>query len=183
MKNRLNPDERQQLIQIARDSIVAVVTSGACQPIQSENENLCTPRGCFVTIKQKGALRGCIGNFMSDKPLCNLVQEMATSAATRDPRFYPMRSTDLPDFNVEISVLSTLQKITSIEEIEVGTHGIYLEKNHARGVLLPQVASEYGWDRETFLSQTCAKAGLKEDAWREGSDIYIFAAEVFGEAG
>ena len=101
------------------------------------------------------------------------------SAATRDPRFYPMKKDDLKDFDVEISVISPLHKISSIEEIEVGVHGLYLEKNFSRGVLLPQVAAEYGWDRGTFLAQTSLKAGLEKDDWQEGADIYTFSALVF----
>jgi AmmeMemoRadiSam system protein A len=132
-----------------------------------------------VSIKKGDKLRGCIGTFIADKPLYLLIQEMAVSAATRDPRFYPMKESDLEEFSLEISVLSPLRKLESIDEIKVGEHGLYLEKNFSRGVLLPQVAVEYGWDREAFLCQTCIKAGLKPDDWREGSDIYIFSAEVF----
>jgi len=104
---------------------------------------------------------------------------MAVAAATRDPRFYPMKLEDLENFYLEISVLTPLHKISSPEEIIVGEHGIYLEKNFSRGVLLPQVAVEHGWDRETFLRQTCLKAGLHEDAWLEGAELSIFSAEVF----
>ena len=106
---------------------------------------------------------------------------MAVSAATRDPRFYPMKPADLADFSLEISVLSPLHQIQSVEEIKVGTHGIYLIKGHAHGVLLPQVATEYGWDRETFLRHTCLKAGLPETAWQKDCELFIFSADVFGE--
>jgi AmmeMemoRadiSam system protein A len=106
---------------------------------------------------------------------------MAVSAATRDPRFYPMKAQDLADFELEISVLSPLELISSVDEIKVGTHGIYLVKNSSRGVLLPQVATEYGWDRDTFLRHTCIKAGLPENAWQKECEIYIFSALVFGE--
>ena len=134
-----------------------------------------------MTIKQDEKLRGCIGNFVSDQPLYQLVQEMAISAASRDPRFYPMKPADLDSFQLEISVLSPLKQITSVENIVVGKHGIYIVKNHHRGVLLPQVATDYGWDRDTFLRHTCLKAGLPEDAWQKECDIYIFSAQVFGE--
>ena len=106
---------------------------------------------------------------------------MAVSAATRDPRFYPMKQQDLNDFGLEISVLSPLELISSVDGIQVGTHGIYLVKNSSRGVLLPQVATEYGWDRDTFLRHTCLKAGLPENAWQKDCEIYIFSALVFGE--
>jgi AmmeMemoRadiSam system protein A len=129
-----------------------------------------------------GALRGCIGQLTPDKPLLQQVKEMAAAAATRDPRFYPMKREDLDRFSIEISVLSPLKKISSPEEIEVGKHGLYIEKNFYRGVLLPQVAVEYGWDRDTFLQQTCVKAGLDSDAWKDEAAIYIFSADIFSES-
>jgi uncharacterized protein len=181
VSDNLNRDERQLLLEIAREAITAVVRTGKVPPRQIECESLLGRHGCFVTIKQNGALRGCIGNFTSDKPLFQLVQEMAVSAATRDPRFYPMKEEDLSGFQLEISVLSPLTKVASPEEVVVGTHGVYLEKNYSRGVLLPQVPVEQGWNRETFLNQTALKAGLKRDDWKEGADIYVFTAEVFGE--
>lgn len=177
----LNSEEKNLLLQLAREAITTVVQTGKPRLQQAAAERLNAQQGCFVTIKRQGALRGCIGNFSSDKPLFQLVQEMAVSAATKDPRFYPMKNEDLADFDLEISVLSPLQKISSLEEIEVGRHGLYLEKNFSRGVLLPQVAVEHNWDRDTFLNQTALKAGLKKDDWKEGADIYVFSAEVFAE--
>lgn len=174
-------DERRQLLQIAREAIISIVTTGSIPAREVKSEKLNGQFGCFVTIKIGGKLRGCIGNFISDKPLYKLVQEMAAAAATKDPRFYPMKKTDLEQFSTEISVLSPLQKIESIEEIQVGTHGIYMERNVHRGVLLPQVATEQGWDRETFLQQTAQKAGMGKDDWKENTDISIFSAEVFNE--
>jgi AmmeMemoRadiSam system protein A len=179
MQKQLSAKEKALLHEIAREAIVSYVQNGAIPERKVNNSNLLVKQGCFVSIKINGMLRGCIGNFMSDKPLYRLVQEMAVSASTRDPRFYPMKKDDLKDFDVEISVLSPLQKISSIEEIEVGVHGLYLEKNFSRGVLLPQVAVEYGWDRDTFLAQTSIKAGLGKDDWQEGADIYTFNAQVF----
>jgi len=177
----LNSADRKLLLQLAREAITAAVTTGKIKVHEVTEARLLGPQGCFVTIKRQGALRGCIGNFSSDKPLYLLVQEMAASAATRDPRFYPMKEEDLTEFDLEISVLSPLNKISSPEEVVVGKHGLYLEKNFSRGVLLPQVALEHGWDKETFLNQTALKAGLKKDDWKEGADIYRFTAEVFGE--
>lgn len=177
----LTAQERQELLKIARDTIVEKVRTGKVTRGESALNGLQAPNGCFVTIKQHDKLRGCIGNFESDKPLYLTVQEMAIAAATQDPRFYPMKDTDLESFELEISVLSTLKKINSVEDIVVGTHGLYIIKNYCRGVLLPQVATEYGWDRETFLKHTCLKAGLPEDAWQKDCDIYIFSAQVFGE--
>jgi AmmeMemoRadiSam system protein A len=106
---------------------------------------------------------------------------MAISAATRDPRFYPMKPNDLDESELDISVLSPLEKASSVDEIQVGVHGIYIIKGNNRGVLLPQVATEYGWDRDAFLQHTCIKAGLPEDAWQKDCEIYIFSALVFGE--
>jgi len=174
-------DERRQLIQIAREAIISFISTGSVPAREVKSEKLNAMYGCFVTIKMDGKLRGCIGNFVSDKPLHKLVQEMASAAATKDPRFYPMKKHDLENFSLEISVLSPLEKIASIDEIQVGTHGIYMERNVHRGVLLPQVATEHGWDRDTFLQQTALKAGMGKDDWKENTDIYIFVAEVFNE--
>lgn len=181
MAELLTGNEQKELLKIARDTIVAYVTSGIVPAVQSSSPGLNLKSGCFVTIKQKGQLRGCIGNFISNDPLYKLVQEMAISAATRDPRFYPMKEYDLEDFELDISVLSPLWKASSVEEIQVGVHGIYIIKGSYRGVLLPQVATEYGWDRDEFLRHTCIKAGLPENAWQGECDIYIFSAQVFGE--
>ncbi len=181
MNNPLTAEEKKLLLAIARETISSFILTGEIPPRTITDRNLQAQQGCFVSIKKNGALRGCIGNFTADKPLWQLIQEMAVSAATRDPRFYPMKEENLKDFSLEISVLSPLQKISSIEEIVVGVHGLYIEKNFSRGVLLPQVAVELGWGRDVFLDQTCIKAGLKKGAWQEGADIYIFSAEVFGE--
>ena len=181
MAELLTENERIELLKIARDTIVSYVTSRELPAVENSSEGLNLKSGCFVTIKKKGELRGCIGNFVSDKPLYKLVQEMAVSAATRDPRFYPMKSQDLEDFEIDISVLSPLERASSVEEIQVGTHGIYIVKGSYRGVLLPQVATDYGWDRDEFLRHTCIKAGLPENAWQGECEIYIFSAQVFGE--
>lgn len=177
----MNAVERQTLLAFARQTIIAQVSGGVLPVLEQPAAALQVTAGCFVTIKQQGQLRGCIGSFVSQRPLWQTVQEMAISAAIRDPRFRPMKPSELDAFTLEISVLSPLQLIRSVEEIQVGTHGIYLIKGQAHGVLLPQVAVEYGWDRETFLRNTCRKAGLPETAWQHDCDIYIFSAEVFGE--
>lgn len=181
VNDTLSTEDQKLLLSLAREAITVAVGTGKSPVPSVSAEHLTGQQGCFVTIKRDGALRGCIGNFSSDKPLYLLVQEMAVSAATRDPRFYPMKGEDLNAFDLEISVLSPLFKVASPEDVEVGTHGLYLEKNFARGVLLPQVAVEHGWNRETFLDQTALKAGLKKDDWKEGADIYVFTAQVFGE--
>lgn len=181
MSDLLTKKEQRELLKIARQTIVGYVTSRTVPVVATALPGLNLHSGCFVTIKQKGELRGCIGNFVSDQPLYLLVQEMAVSAATRDPRFYPMKVDDLADFTLDISVLSPLEKAASVEEIKVGKHGIYIVKGSYRGVLLPQVATEYGWNRDQFLQHTCIKAGLPQDAWQGECDIFIFSAQVFGE--
>lgn len=180
MELQLNPNEKAILLAIARQAIETYVRTGKKYVEPREEKALNRRSGCFVSIKQGGQLRGCIGNFQSELPLFREVVEMAVASASKDPRFYPMKADDLQDFNLEISVLSPLRKIESIDEIEVGRHGIYLEKGYNRGVLLPQVATEYGWDRETFLGQTSLKAGLTQNAWQaDDTEIYIFSADIF----
>lgn len=182
MPETLSDADAPTLLHIARQAIHSQVTEGHydCEPLNGETLNACC--GCFVTITQNGQLRGCIGNFTTDRPLYREVAEMAIAAATKDPRFHPMESEELNNFSLEISVLSPLHKIADIKEIHVGTHGIYLEKGFQRGVLLPQVATEYRWDTETFLQQTCRKAGLSADAWQApDTDIYIFSATILKE--
>jgi uncharacterized protein len=181
MAELLTKSEQKQLLQIARSTITDYVNKGIIPEFTAGSDGLKLQSGCFVTIKQRGQLRGCIGNFVSDQPLFRLVQEMAVSAATRDPRFYPMKPNDLSEFEIDISVLSPLVRAASVDEIEVGKHGIYIIKGNCRGVLLPQVATDYGWDRNEFLRQTCLKAGLPKNAWQGECDIYIFSALVFGE--
>jgi AmmeMemoRadiSam system protein A len=178
----LNTHEKQSLLEIARQAIVHGVQTGQEYVEPREEKALNQRNGCFVTIKQNGQLRGCIGNFQSELPLFKEVANMAQASASKDPRFYPLKEEDLDNFTLEISVLSPLRKIEDIEEIEVGRHGIYIEKSFYRGVLLPQVATEHHWDRKTFLKQTCIKAGLPTNAWEaEDADIYVFSAQVFGE--
>ncbi|MBW4056154.1 MAG: AmmeMemoRadiSam system protein A [Proteobacteria bacterium] len=181
MSELLTKKEQKELLKIARETIVAYVTNRKVPAVVTLSPGLNLHSGCFVTVKQKEELRGCIGNFVSEQPLYLLIQEMAVSAATRDPRFYPMKVEDLADFTLEISVLSPLEKAASIDEIRVGVHGIYIVKGTYRGVLLPQVATEYGWNRDEFLQHTCIKAGLPKDAWTGECDIFIFSAQVFGE--
>jgi AmmeMemoRadiSam system protein A len=183
VNRELNTHEQQTLLAIARQAIIHGVQTGQEYIEPREEKALNQRNGCFVTIKQNGQLRGCIGNFQSELPLFKEVAQMAQASATKDPRFYPLKEIDLDNFKLEISVLSPLQKVEDIEEIEVGKHGIYIEKSFYRGVLLPQVALEHNWNRLTFLQQTCLKAGLPTDAWKaDDADIYVFSAQVFGEA-
>ncbi len=181
MEKTLSPEEQSLLLGISRESIIDAVTGSTGRTKSSASGNLLLKRGCFVTLHLNGKLRGCIGTFSAEKPLWSAVREMAAAAATRDPRFYPVTSDEIERLKLEISVLSPLKKIESIEEIQVGVHGLYIEKNLFHGVLLPQVAVEQGWDRTSFLEQTCLKAGLDKGAWQSEADIYIFSAQVFGE--
>jgi len=182
MDQQLNDNEKQQLLAIARDTITEYVRHRRVPRVEADSERLKLQRGAFVTIKRHGSLRGCIGRFSPvSEPLYRIIQQMAVAAATQDPRFPPMSESETNDMDIEISVLSDLSKIDSIDEIEVGVHGLEIEQGPFRGVLLPQVATENGWDKITFLEQTCRKAGLPGDAYKKGATIYVFSAQVFGE--
>ncbi len=138
------------------------------------------PRGAFCTLHLEGQLRGCVGYVAAIKPLIQTVAETAVSAAFYDPRFPPVTAKEAPHLQIEISVLSLPEPIRP-DQVEVGRHGLIVSQGSRRGLLLPQVAPEQGWDAETFLSQTCVKAGLPPDAWRRGAHLEAFTAEVFGE--
>lgn len=178
----LNKKERQELITIARNSIIEAVTGKGQAGVEVTEGRLKEKSGAFVTIKKHGQLRGCIGYIIGVKPLYETVKDVAASAAINDPRFRPVSESELDELELEISALTPLSRIDNIDEIEVGKHGLYMKRGFYSGLLLPQVATEYGWDRETFLEQTCRKAGLSKDAWKDDStEIYIFSAEVFDE--
>ena len=178
----LTRTEATILLKIAREAIIHQVKNIDYSPMPREEKALNQHSGCFVTITQEGHLRGCIGNFQSQQPLFREVATMAVAAASQDPRFQPMSRDELDNFSLEITILSPLEKIDDTNLIEVGTHGIYIVKGHNHGVLLPQVATEYGWDRETFLRQTCVKAGLPEDSWQlPDAEIYIFSGLIIHE--
>ncbi len=178
----LNQDEKQRLLEIARGTIKDHVQGRRPASNQSDLEGLSFERGAFVTIHRQGALRGCIGNFFSDQPLLSTIEEMAVAASSHDPRFPPVSAAELEELDLEISVLSPLRETEDVNEIQVGVHGIYIVSPRGRGVLLPQVATEYGWDRDTFLDQTCVKAGLEPGCWRDPqTKVLVFSAQVFGE--
>ncbi|MCD6255777.1 MAG: AmmeMemoRadiSam system protein A [Deltaproteobacteria bacterium] len=178
----LTLEQRRLLLNIARDAIKAHLENKSIPKIEVKDEILRRPCGAFVTLNKSGQLRGCIGSLYGERPLYLTVQEMAIEAAFHDPRFPPLSKVEFPLIEIEISVLSPLRRIKDPEEIEVGRDGIYLVKGINRGVLLPQVATEYKWDKYTFLDHTCLKAGLAPGCWRE-AEIYIFSAEVFSEKG
>jgi AmmeMemoRadiSam system protein A len=182
MADQLNPQEQKTLLRIARETIGRKTRGDKPGKVEIPSESLERPCGAFVSLHKHGQLRGCIGTFTSSRPLVNTVQEMAVSASAQDPRFPPVGEDELEDVDIEISVLSPLREIKDVSEIEVGRHGIYITKGFHSGVLLPQVAVEYGWDRDTFLEHTCIKAGLPPDTWKQaGVKIEIFEAQVFGE--
>lgn len=172
---------RQELLQIARDAIRAQLDGQTYSPSAPLNPQLSEVRGAFVTLRREGALRGCIGSMEGTRPLFETVAEMALSAAFRDQRFAAVVNEEFGEIVLEISVLSPLKTIDDPATVELGRHGVLVAKGGCRGVLLPQVATQFGWDRETFLEQTCRKAGLPANAWRRGARLQIFEAEVFGE--
>jgi AmmeMemoRadiSam system protein A len=180
----LNADQRNQLLRIARGSIETVMDGRRPElELASLDDDLRRPSGAFVTLNERsGDLRGCIGSIEPVAPLAQAVSSSAINAAFRDPRFYPVRREELPNLHIEISVMSPIVPVTNVEEIEVGRDGLIISRGGRAGLLLPQVATEYGWDRDTFLSQTCVKAGLPPDCWRSPDcRIEKFSAEVFGE--
>lgn len=177
----LSHKDESELVKIARATLEAFVNTGKGLSGKPDSPALARPGACFVTLKEKGELRGCIGNFIGEGPLYQAVRDMAVNACSRDNRFMPVAKEELKDIKLEISVLSPLRKTRSVDDIKVGRDGLYIMKGGYSGVLLPQVPLEYGWDRDTFLAQTCRKAGLPPDAWKDGADIYVFTADVFGE--
>jgi len=175
--------DKNQLLKQARASIEAHLSSASVPPGPEASPVLGQRRGAFVTLHRQGRLRGCIGYLEAVKPLLQTVQEMAAAAAFHDPRFKPLKKEELADLEIEISVLSPMQLISSTDDIEVGKHGLYVVQGFCRGLLLPQVAAECKWDRLAFLQQTCLKAGLPPDAWKDPSTkIYSFTADIFAES-
>ena len=181
----LSDVERRLLLEHARATVTSRI-GGAGDPDADgqppEVPALAAPAAAFVTLHVGGALRGCIGTLERRRSLWSVVGDMAAAAATRDPRFPPMDVADLRDLSVEISVLTPDVVIHRPEEIEIGRHGLDVRRDGARGLLLPQVAVEHGFDREKFLAATCRKAGLPANAWHDDeTEIRVFEAEVFGD--
>jgi uncharacterized protein len=171
-------EERRILLGVAHQSILSAFTGrapgAACSP------HLSDPRGVFTTLYLDGDLRGCVGYAMPIAPLYRAVSETARAAAFEDSRFLPVTEEEAPRLEVSLSVLSRLFPVQA-EQVEVGRHGLVICLGARRGLLLPQVPVEYDWDRETFLEQTCRKAGLPIDAWQKGATLEAFTAEVFGD--
>ena len=177
----LSEQEKEILLTVARQSIKNYLEENKPHSFEITFPTLLEKRGAFVTLETDYELRGCIGTFVTEQSLYKTVIRMAIAAATKDPRFHPLDLDELDNVRIEISVLSKLNLIDDVSEIEVGKHGIFIIKGLYKGVLLPQVATENMWDRNTFLEHTCIKAGLQPDAWKEGCEIYIFSAEIFEE--
>ena len=182
-EGHLTDEEKKQLLRIARDTIAAYAREGVKSDLPGNlPAGLNQSGGAFVSLHCRGELRGCIGTFTGEGPLAETVRAMALAAGWEDPRFPPLQESELQGLEIEISVLSPLHKISDLNEIKVGVHGLYVTKGGRQGVLLPQVAVEQGWDRDQFLSYTCRKAGLAPDAWtRGGLTLEVFTAEIFGE--
>jgi AmmeMemoRadiSam system protein A len=185
----LTTDDRQWLLGLARGVLSQLPPSGNHMPDDEEvlasevPPATAVPRGAFVTLHKMTLLRGCIGYVLPVTPLYRAVIENTMNAARSDPRFPPVDRDEVPGLHIEISAMRCPRVIQTIDEIRVGRHGLMIRKGSARGLLLPQVATERGWDRDTFLDHACQKAGLAPDAWRNGGvEIQVFSAEVFSES-
>ncbi len=180
----MNEDQKNELLKVARDNVSGVIRKEKAPEAQSSDPQLNAHCGCFVTLKSGERLRGCIGQFESDRPLVALISQMAVASATGDPRFFgdPITPEELNDLDIEISVLSPLKKTDDPLSLRLGVDGIYIKKGFSSGCFLPQVADETGWSKEEFLSFCCShKAGLSPDAWKDpDTEVYLFSAEVFG---
>jgi AmmeMemoRadiSam system protein A len=181
MSFTLTEQERRILLQTARE-VIGARLAARMPTFPPPTPALSTPCGAFVTLKAAGQLRGCIGHITASRPLVETVKEVALSSAFEDPRFPPLRAEEWSQVKIEISVLSPFERITDAARIEVGVHGILVRRGYRSGLLLPQVATEQGWERDAFLSHTCQKAGLPADAWKSpDTQIEIFSALVFHE--
>lgn len=181
---QLSGDERRWLLRLARETMVAAVCGDALpKPLEPEGR-LSARAGVFVSLHAQGDLRGCIGQLSMKQPLYLALIEAARGAALEDPRFFPVSPGELASLEIEISVLSPMREIAAAEAeqaIEIGRHGLMVSQHGRRGLLLPQVPGRYDWGPREFLQQTCRKAGLDPDAWRQGATLHIFTAEVFCE--
>jgi AmmeMemoRadiSam system protein A len=179
---RLDQSDQTELLHLARATLRSYLSSGAIPEYHTSRQELRSRCGAFVSLHRGSELRGCIGQIVPDRELFRIVQHCVVSAASEDTRFSPVAPEELENLTIEISVLTPLRRLHETAEIEIGKHGIYITRGMNRGLLLPQVATEYAWDRDTFLNQTCRKAGLSEDAWRDPSTVIsIFEAQVFSE--
>ncbi len=178
----MHEQAKEQLLDIAQRSVEAAVRGMPPPTIDDPHPELQREQGCFVTLKNRDELRGCLGRFTSEQPLWMTVRDMARASATEDTRFAgrPITPSELPQLDIEISVLSPIEEIADPLQLQPGKHGIYITKGFASGCFLPQVAAEMGWNMEEFLSFCCAhKAGLSPDAWKEpDTKVCAFTAEI-----
>ncbi|MFL7839150.1 MAG: AmmeMemoRadiSam system protein A [Candidatus Promineifilaceae bacterium] len=187
----LNAQEREELLKLARQAIIGSVSKGSSSFKDNSDQKLDDKAAVFVTLWQPGPansnaeennrLRGCIGRLQPDLPLKEAVKYAAVSAATRDPRFVPVRSTEIEDLTIEIAILSPLEEVKNLDEIVIGRDGLVIEAMGRRGLLLPKVATRLNWDREEFLRNVCLKAGLPENTWPGHGKLYKFSTLVFND--
>lgn len=181
----MKTESQNLLLKVARNSIISALGDNEYTPPRTDDPDLLAKRGCFVTLKNHGELRGCLGVFVSEEPLIDMVSKMAKEAALDDPRFFLNRITpdELNDIDIEISVLSELKRTDDPLSLRLGIDGIYITKGISHGCFLPQVATETGWTKEEFLSYCCShKAGLAPDAWKDpATRVFLFTAQAFAE--
>jgi AmmeMemoRadiSam system protein A len=179
----LSKMEKLEILGLARKSMAGYIENGIILKYKTADMYIKQHAGAFVTIHKDGRLRGCIGMIESNQPLYETIIEMSIEASTGDPRFEPVKTGELNDIEIEVSVLSHPQKISSLDEIILGRHGVIVRRGRLSGVFLPQVATETGWSKQEFMRNLCeGKAGLPEDSYLDkGTDVYIFEAEVFNE--
>lgn len=178
-RSEFSAEERTQLLRLAHESILSALEAREI-PLDPPTPHFAEPRGAFTTLYLHDRLRGCVGYVLPISSVYRAVADTARAAAFEDNRFYPVTLDEAAQLKIELSILSPPQPIAP-EDIEIGRHGLLISMHGYRGLLLPQVPIEHHWDRETFLDQTCRKAGLPPDAWRKGAMVEGFTAEVFGE--
>ncbi len=181
---QLDEQDRARLLEIARQAITTAVAEGRVLQMANPGGRLAAPAGVFVSLHKRHLLRGCIGQVAARDPLYRAVIDAATSAALYDPRFPPLSKDELAEVDIEISVLSPFTELDPAlaeKQIRIGRHGLMVTKGHHRGLLLPQVAVQFGWDTQKFLEETCLKAGLPPETWTAGACLETFTAEVFSE--
>ncbi len=176
----LTEADRVYLLGLARRTLELCTVNGGVPEDERPEGAVVQPCGAFVTLRRASDLRGCVGQVEPSRPLYTAVSQCAMAAALQDPRFDPVSPEEVPELNIEISVLSPPEDV-SAESVEVGRHGLLISRGERRGVLLPQVPLEWHWDRERFLAETCRKAGLPRDAWKRGARIRVFTTEIFAE--
>lgn len=174
-----SPDERAVLLRLAHESILSAL-EGRDIPLDPPTDHLAEPRGAFTTLHLGGQLRGCVGYVLAVSPVYRAVADTARAAAFEDTRFHPVTLPEAAQLEIELSILSPPLPIPA-DDVEIGRHGLLISMAGRRGLLLPQVPAEHHWDRNTFLEQTCRKAGLPLDAWKNGATIEAFTAEIFGD--